>query len=189
MPPKGGTASGKGKNKSAQEDSQQDIIQFGYPPPLVAALQAISTKATAGSYRDPNVLDKLQERLGGNLKAKASLQEEQVNKALAGMGSIWTSVQEDETFRLAAAYVLVGNAAIVHWGQSVTYVDDGMSIATGLTAPAPTATAMAVDAARIWELCIACFDTTGGSAERIAARSLFDPCLVARDLVDRHAVK
>ena len=75
MPPKGGTASGKGKNKSAQEDSQQDIIQFGYPPPLVAALQAISTKATAGSYRDPNVLDKLQERLGGNLKAKASLQE------------------------------------------------------------------------------------------------------------------
>ena len=30
--------------------------------------------------------------------------EEQVNKALAGMGSIWTSVQEDETFRLAAAY-------------------------------------------------------------------------------------
>ena len=170
MAPKGRETSQKGRGKQNQpEEATKDAINFGYPQPVVSALQAIATRSTAGLFRDPvaiaadqsvqqlaqtqaNTLDKLGKRINGNLRAKRSLQEaatawlgkigqhlaalttrlgtvatrldqdqteamtalqqasvnleasaqEQVDKALGGMGPIWTQAQEAEVLRLAA---------------------------------------------------------------------------------------
>ncbi|CAE7942704.1 unnamed protein product [Symbiodinium sp. KB8] len=161
------------------KEATKDAINFGYPQPVVSALQAIATRSTAGLFRDPvavaadqsvqqlaqtqaNMLDKLGKRINGNLRAKRSLQEaatawlgkigqhlaaltsrlgtvaarldqdqmeamtalqqasvhleasaqEQVDKALGGMGPTWNSVQEAEVLRLAAclrAFSAVGS--------------------------------------------------------------------------------
>ena len=74
------------------EDSQKEALQFGYPQPLVAALQAIAARSTAGLFKDPitvpadrtaqqlaqshaNVLDRLGKRLNGNARAKIALRD------------------------------------------------------------------------------------------------------------------
>ena len=180
MAPKGRETAQKGRGKQNQsEEATKDAINFGYPQPVVSALQAIATRSTAGLFRDPvavaadqsvqqlaqtqaNMLDKLGKRINGNLRAKRSLQEaatawlgkigqhlaaltsrlgtvaarldqdqmeamtalqqasvhleasaqEQVDKALGGMGPTWNSVQEAEVLRLAAclrAFSAVGS--------------------------------------------------------------------------------
>ena len=89
---KEGPQKSKGKGANAAEDSQKEALHFGYPQPLVAALQAIAARSTAGLFKDPvnvaadrtaqqlaqshaNVLDRLGKRLSGNARAKAALRE------------------------------------------------------------------------------------------------------------------
>ena len=52
MTPKDRSSQPKGKGKGTTEE-QKDVIQFGYPQPLVASLQANSAGATAALYKDP----------------------------------------------------------------------------------------------------------------------------------------
>ena len=190
MAPKGrdNTQKGRGKQNNPDETTK-DTINFGYPQPVVSALQAIATRSTAGLFRDPvavaadqsvqqlaqsqaNTLDKLGKRINGNLRAKRSLQEaatawlgkigqhlaaltsrlgtvaarldqdqteaitalqqasvnleasaqEQVDKALGGMGPIWNSGQEAEVLRLAAclrAFSAVGSGEVSSAGPFV----------------------------------------------------------------------
>ncbi|CAE7488040.1 unnamed protein product [Symbiodinium necroappetens] len=191
MAPKGREPSHKGKGKQSNPDeATKDMLNFGYPQPVVSALQAIATRSTAGLFRDPvavaadqsvqqlaqsqaNALDKLGKRINGNLRAKHSLQEaatawlgkigqhlaaltsrlstvatrldqdqaeaitalqqasvnleasaqEQVDKALGGMGPIWSQVQEAEVMRLAAclrAFSAVGGGEAAITGVSST---------------------------------------------------------------------
>ena len=98
MPPKGGRATAaassqpKGKGKNAGQEDHVDIIQFGLPQPVSSALQAISTRSTAGLFKDAvslpsdqtaqqvaqsraNSLDRINKRLTGNMRAKAALRE------------------------------------------------------------------------------------------------------------------
>ena len=102
MPPKSKDTPHKGKGRSGtQDETTKDQINFGYPQPVVTALQAIAARSTAGLFRDPvavaadqsvqqlaqsqaNALDKLGKRINGNLRAKLSLQE----AATAWMGKI-----------------------------------------------------------------------------------------------------
>ncbi|CAE7938010.1 hypothetical protein AK812_SmicGene13186 [Symbiodinium microadriaticum] len=89
---KDGPPKSKGKGASTVEDSQKEALQFGYPQPLVAALQAIAARSTAGLFKDlitvpadrtaqqlaqshANVLDRLGKRLNGNARAKIALRD------------------------------------------------------------------------------------------------------------------
>ena len=89
---KDGPQKSKGKGANTAVDSQKEALHFGYPQPLVAALQAIAARSTAGLFKDPvnvaadrtaqqlaqshaNVLDRLGKRLSGNAKAKTALRE------------------------------------------------------------------------------------------------------------------
>ena len=82
----------KGKGKNAGQEDHVDIIQFGLPQPVSSALQAISTRSTAGLFKDAvslpsdqtaqqvaqsraNSLDRINKRLNGNMRAKAALRE------------------------------------------------------------------------------------------------------------------
>ena len=196
MPPKSKDTSHKGKGRAgAQDENTKDQINFGYPQPVVTALQAIAGRSTAGLFRDPvvvaadqsvqqlaqsqaNALDKLGKRINGNLRAKLSLQEaatmwigkigqhlaaltsrlstvatrldqdqseaitalqqasvhleasaqEQVNKALGGMGPVWSPAQETEVLRLAAcmrAFSAVGG------GDSAAFLPAALGEASG----------------------------------------------------------
>ena len=209
---KGRESAQKGRGKQNQaEEATKDVINFGYPQPVVSALQAIATRSTAGLFRDPvavaadqsvqqlaqtqaNTLDKLGKRINGNLRAKRSLQEaatawlgkigqhlaalttrlstvatrldqdqteammalqqasvnleasaqEQVDKALGGMGPIWTQAQEAEVLRLAAclrAFSAVGGGDA---GTAVTQAlgDIGGAGPSGFLAPSATSLQM-----------------------------------------------
>ena len=89
---KDGPQKSKGKRANTAEDSQKEALHFGYPQPLVAALQAIAARSTAGLFKDPvtvaadrtaqqlaqshaNVLDRLGKRLAGNARAKTALRD------------------------------------------------------------------------------------------------------------------
>ena len=82
----------KGKGRNAGQEEHMDIIQFGLPQPVTSALQAISTRSTAGLFRDAaalpsdqtaqqvaqsraNSLDRINKRLNGNIKAKSMLRD------------------------------------------------------------------------------------------------------------------
>ncbi|CAE7209820.1 unnamed protein product, partial [Symbiodinium sp. KB8] len=89
---KDGPQKSKGKGANTVEESQREALHFGYPQPLVAALQAIAARSTAGLFKDPvavaadrtaqqlaqsqaNILDRLGKRLSGNAKAKTALRD------------------------------------------------------------------------------------------------------------------